>query len=263
MTIRSKLTWLFLSLFLALALPLAARAQSESTIYLQVDNSVPIWDLSGSYNLTATLDGAGGAPVPVSLTVDLTTDGRGHWSGQGTNFFAVGSEVLYGSYTASGKITNARGVTQASLTVRAKGIATVAGRSTKFRITAVYSDLEADPETGNLYGTARAKASFSGQGSARGSHDVTIPLPAGMDGTWTLAVSIFPLKPITGTATVTLSNGRVLPFMVNGNYSQKFGADKLKLKGTDAAKGSKLQVLTDEVSILNVDGKVLGQNVQY
>lgn len=262
MIIRSKFSWLFLPvLFLSVQL---SNAQAPSgTLIFNFDNSTPIWDISGSYHVVAPVEGAGGTPTDISFDVDITQDARGRITGSSGTTFTVGQDVLFGMYTVRGKVSSSGGVTRATMTVTLTGDGTISGRSTHFVIRANYSDVEPDPESGELFGNARASAHFSKLGNARDAFDFSAPLPSGMDGTWTLALDVTPLNKIRGTATITLSNGRNLPFNVNGSYSGRSDSAKMQLSGTGTAKGSRLKVITSGESLYGVKGNVLGQKVVY
>ena len=68
-------------------------------------------------------------------------------------------------------------------------------------------------------------------------------------------------KKSSGTATVTLSTGRVYPFSFTGTFTPRTEQWKLNLKGVNAGKGSNLQVIAQGSDITKIVGRVSGQSV--
>ena len=80
-----------------------------------------------------------------------------------------------------------------------------------------------------------------------------------MDGNWELALDLQSPdnKKIVGTGAATLSNGRVIPFTVSGNYSAAKLLTKLNLKG----EGGTVTLQNDTSHWALTKAKLLGQKV--
>src|SRR5205085_8671072 len=101
------------------------------------------------------------------------------------------------------------------LVVRLFGDDIIAGRQTQFSIVITYDLAVVE---GALQGISRGRAKFSTLGTAIVRNtEVSIPLPAGVDGSWSLQLNFIPLKRLGGSGTITLSNGRVLPMRLTGS----------------------------------------------
>ena len=89
-------------------------------------------------------------------------------------------------------------------------------------------------------------------------------LPAGMNGDWTLDTDIGSAgTKLTGTGTITLSNGRELGYQITGSYNSKSQSSKLKLVGEGDAVGTSLSLTTQGagMDLTALKAKVLGQTL--
>ena len=223
-------------------------------------DTVPIYDLSGSFQIDQTMIGAGGAEVGLSYSVDLTEDVRGTLTGSGETLLVVGNDFVAAAYTVRGKISRVADVTRVLLTVRLTGEDVIAGVSTPFNIQLVYT-LAITPETRTLDGTVRGSARFGQLGSSRIHSDVSIGLPGNADGGWTLQMNIVPLNQLAGSALIVLSNGRVLQAHLGGHYSVRLDQSTVHVTGFGDSRGNSATVVfATDVSFLQ--GQVFGQAVR-
>jgi hypothetical protein len=82
-----------------------------------------------------------------------------------------------------------------------------------------------------------------------------------MNGGWSLTLNLQPSgTKFLGDAILNLSNGRTLPFALNGTFSTKTGQSNLKLSGVNAGRGAKLNLTATGVppGLNKVSGNVLG-----
>ena len=92
---------------------------------------------------------------------------------------------------------------------------------------------------------------------------VQTALPAGMNGTWTLAFDVSPYgNRCTGTGSVTLSSGKTLPVAVTGSYAPKTGVSKLTLKGAGINLSLTGLLQNGQITMQKLTGKALGQTVR-
>jgi Cytochrome c554 and c-prime len=221
-------------------------------------SSVPVYDLSGSYQFNHAVAVAGGAAVNLSLGCSLAQDATGRLRGSGATNIQVGSDLFPAQYSVNGKVTGGGGkTTRASLSVRWTVQDTAAGG--KPSTISVQYNLEVN--LGLLNGTARGRAKLPGLGNGTIQTAVTgVPLPAGVDGSWYVTMN---LAPPGGSASVKLPNGRALQANPMVNYSARSGLERVKLSGTGTDRGTAITVnfLPTTGVLDSLSGKVLGQNV--
>ncbi|MBI3853805.1 MAG: hypothetical protein HY298_26570 [Verrucomicrobia bacterium] len=228
-----------------------------------------LWDIAGPYHVRQDIDTGGSGSIDLEFDINIAQDAKGKLSGTGSTTVTIGTDMVTGTYTVKGSVKTLNGVGVVSATVSVRGTGTIEGAPRSYSASIKYA-LVIDASTKMLVGHAKGKASASGLGSAPIDEDIAFPVPAGMDGSWTLALDIMPTgTKLDGTASITLSNGRMLPFDLNGSYSGTTDMSKIKLKGTvngaDDATGSKLGLLTGgSAAVLDaVAGKVLGQSFTF
>src|SRR6266404_3933946 len=267
MTIPAKAR-LFLVPVLVFSAHLCLADAPSGEINFSFDPAVlPLWDFSGTFQPAGqTIQGAGGDEVPLSLAVDLTHAANGRLSGSGITVVGIGADYVAANYTASGRASGESSDAKVNLSIRLKGVGTIAGRNTSFNISITYK-LQVKQEAGILAGTARGHASFGQAGGGPIKSDVAAPLPPGMDGSWLLQLDISDLNKLSGTGNIILSNTRTLPGNVNGSFSSSADQSKLKFTGLDDGKGSSLNLTLETSShgvsrIVKLKGKVLGQTLQ-
>jgi hypothetical protein len=262
---RHNIRLLVLAL-LVFSLQVCSAQAPSGTITIPVDPTVaPIWDLTGTLDVSQPVQSSGGE-VLLGFAIPVTQDARGRLTGSGVIFLDVNGETVASDFTADGRVSGGGDSTKVTLTVKLTGEDVVAGGQTPFNITITYK-LKVDPEGLVLVGTSRGNARFKSLG-IRGNikSDVSIPLPAGVDGSWAIQMDILALNNLGGTGSFALSNGRSLPANLTGSFSEKSNASKVKLTGFDEGLGSSvnLNFTTTEagVEIQKLRGKVLGQTVK-
>ncbi len=219
-----------------------------------------IWDLSGSYS---------GEFFDFDLTYDIFQDGKGKITG---SQHVVCDGYLDGYYVdmefdldIKGKIKQKNGVATVKINTKIKGTADVpyediwgAKMSGKQKITATI-----DPDSLTLIGTIQEKVSIKGH-SIKETDNFSLPLPSGMDGTWSLEIDVNDDgKNMVGNSQMELSNGEIRPFSAKGKYKAKTNETKFTLKGTGNASGCKLSPVINEGTgdVSSIKGKVLGQKI--
>jgi len=222
-------------------------------------NDVAVYDLTGSLQFDQTIIGAGQTEIPLSYGINITEDSRGFLTGSGTIEVAVGDNFVAADYTARGKVTTRGGLTRVSLVVHLKGEDAFGGLTTPFSINITYA-LTVAPESGTLEGTARGSARFGRLGSSRIHSDVSVPLPGGADGNWTLVMNIVSFDRLGGTAMVVLSNNRTLNFKISGRYSSSLDRSTVRLTGSGDSRGNNLTAIFDS-DLLFLRAKLFGQTV--
>lgn len=227
-----------------------------------------IWDLTGVYSIEQEILTEDFGYVDLVLTFFVVQDAKGKASGSGSTMIQMvqGNTVLEqsrGTYTVKGKVKSANGVTAADVAVKVTGEDVIFNGFRKFNITIRYK-MVVDSQAGRLIGMSKGKASAAGVGAAPIDDAAFHPLPAGMDGSWTLTMNIQDDgKKLGGTANARLSNGLDVPLGLKGKYSAKTDQSKIQLFGEDAFKGTKFKILLQGGSAIIVDwnAKVLGQKL--
>jgi len=95
---------------------------------------------------------------------------------------------------------------------------------------------------------------------------VTVPLPEGNDGRWTLTLNVVPNgNKLAGTAAIQFANGATLQFQLMGKRDPAKGKSKLVLVGAGQDKGASLQVTLggSGMEIESLRGTVSGQAVRF
>jgi hypothetical protein len=224
--------------------------------------TVPVYDLSGDYQFTQQIKGAGGAMIDLSFFVTLTESVTGQLTGSGVAIVSLDTNFFAATYSAHGRISGGLDSTRVTLSVRLSGSDVVAGVDSTFKISVNYK-LDVTPS--GITGTARGNASFSGLSGGPVHSDITpLSLPPGVNGNWNVVMNILPLQSLGGTGVITLSNGRLLNMKVGGHFSAKTGVSKVTLTGVNDSRGNtlKLSFLTDATEPDGVNGKLFGQKVK-
>ena len=264
-----KSRWLSLPL-LVLSLQYGlAQAPSGPVNFSFNSASTAVYDLSGIYELDQNIIGTGGTPTPLAITgMPLTHSHSGLLQGSGWIIVTIGDSAVGAFYNASGHVSGGAGnPTRVHLTVRLHGKDVVAGILTGFSMSVSY-DLEVDPASMSLLGSARGHASFSKlSGGPITSDSMAVPLPAGVDGTWSAQLEVVALGSLMGTGNIVLSNGRTLPVRLSGSFSGRTGLSKVHLSGyrsgdNDGRSTSlRMNFFTDAPQPAFLSGTMLGQKV--
>ncbi|MGD0059995.1 MAG: hypothetical protein ABSD58_11310 [Verrucomicrobiia bacterium] len=96
--------------------------------------------------------------------------------------------------------------------------------------------------------------------------DAGLLLPDDVTGDWTLETDISAEgKKLSGTGTLTLSNGRTFTYQITGSYNTRSQVAKLKLVGEGDATGTSLSLTTEGtgMELTALKGKVLGQTPTF
>jgi hypothetical protein len=264
-----KSCWLALPLLVLSLQSGLAQAPSGIVNFSFNSSSTAVYDLSGIYELDQDIIGSGGTATPLAITgMPLTHTHSGHLQGSGWITVTIGDSAVAAFYNASGRVSGGAGnPARVHLTVRLHGKDTVAGILTGFSISVSY-DLEVDPATMSLLGSARGHASFTKfPGGSVTSDSMAVPLPAGVDGTWSAQLDVVPLGHLVGTGEIVLSNGRILPVRLSGSFSGTTGLSKVHLSGyrsgdNDGRSTSlRMNFFTDAPQPDFLSGTMLGQKV--
>ena len=230
-----------------------AIAQLPSGQFSYAFTNTALWDLSGVYtNNTDTND------VVIS-TIDCQANGQ--ITGSRVEQYVNGADNATGTAAISGKASIKAGQLQARL-VSAGELSGVQGGgdylatfSSKGTTVPNASSLTVSTEE-----TIRDCA-VHGQ-CVTDTQRYSIALPQSMSGGWTLASDIAATgNKLTGTGTITLSNGRILSYQIIGSYNTRSQIAKLKFIGVGNAKGTSLSLTTQGtgMNLVTLKGKVLGQ----
>lgn len=251
--------------------------QAQTVVGFDFDTSnYPAWDLSGSYTLDQPISGAGGTLVPLTYTVYITHDAKGKLSSSGSMMVNVDGAIVYASYTLKGNVSGGGNDTRANFSVNFKGDDWFYGVRRTFNGHVSYK-LNVDPVGHTLLGTARGSISIQGSGSSQIKTDADLPLPSGVDGSWSVNMVGLTLNQFIGTGTIEvaafhspeLPGGwpatRILYTEVKGTYNSSKNLANTNLDGIDEDKGSNLNVKFEPGSIFptKMSGKVLGQKIKW
>jgi hypothetical protein len=216
--------------------------------------NTPLWDISGSYTNSDTNNVVIGV-IQQQVNGQIT----GFRTETFTNFMNYGEA----SGPVKGKVFETAGVVGARLKFKGE----ITGVSYLQEYTGSYSGKSTDtidPSTLTIFDSGPMRWCGAGGTCETHTSSDTIPLPAGMTGDWTLDLNVVPNgTKLTGTGTLTLSNGRTLTYQIIGNYKANNQTSKLKLVGLVDAVGTSLSLTTQGagMTLLTLKGKVLGQKL--
>ena len=231
--------------------------------------TTPVWDISGGYQITNHLQSAHLKPTAIAFpNLFVGVDSKGRIGGSGTTLVYVGNDIVGGDYKISGHMSGGGATTRANFSIHFKGNGIVAGVATTCNISPHYN-LQVGQASRALVGKATGSASFSHLGNGNLNSDIILPLPAGVDGGWTVVMDMIPFgNKLSGTAVIAVDNTppATLATKLSGNVSKSAMA-KVKLSGTGMSAGTQLNLQFIPVSGFtnlpaSVNGKVLGQKVK-
>ena len=237
--------------------------------------TAPVYDLTGSYAFDQQILGVGGTPIDLSFGVTIFQGVQGQLRIMDPTspftFVNIGNNQVVARYSLNGRILTSKGETHAKFNVHLHNTDVVAGVVRHFNINLRY-DLIVSPGTlglpGSMAGTVRGTAQIEGFGSGSVADTVSTVLPSSpglVDGSWNLSMNILPLGHLSGTGTVTLSNGRALQMRLSGNFSEATGLSKVNLNGIQGSQGNTLHVeflnTTNGVAIQTLRGHLFNQQV--
>jgi hypothetical protein len=230
----------------------------------------PVWDVSGTYQITNFMQGAKLQSRSVIFNdVALSVDAHGHLQGSGTIQVLVGDDPVTGDYRVSGNVTGGSTKTRVSFSIRFKGSGIVSGVLTTCNISARYN-LVIDPVSKSMAGKTTGNAHFSQIGSGNLKSDISLPLPPDANGGWNVTLEIVPFgTKLTGTAVILVTNTPVttLATKATGNQPKQSTKAKVKLSGYGHSAGTQLNLEFTPIPgatnlFATLKGKVLGQNVK-
>lgn len=274
MSIAKKSLFLSLPLF-ALSLWTCCAQVTSGPLNIPFGIDTPVFDITGDYALTQSVVGQGGALTDLSFGVSINNSPSGGLSGSGQTLVSIadGSFAPFAAnYVVRGKISGG-GTNNIRVTfvVQLSGRDTVVGNpNTPIHITVSYN-LIIDTSGLALNGTVRGSLKL-GNNSARINSTVgPIPLPQGVDGTWTLQMSIVALNRLSGSGVITVGTvvnanagtvGRVLDTGLTGSYSATSNLARVALVGRNGARGSTLNLtFFPDGTVNSMRGTILGQRV--
>jgi hypothetical protein len=241
---------------LALWLPIICSAQLTGQYSFPFTNTFPLWDVSGTYARSE-----GGLEVENMLAHApngaLTGTGSAHFSGNGRD--------ITGTEQTKGRVN---GVNTGRIAIVAAGKGEFTGSALGANISGPFSgtlNLTLNAETRIVSGTQSATLCVRGYGCPTITTNVSFALPENMTGSWTLTLDIGTTNNVVrGTATVQLSNGRMVSFNARGRYRANTGLTVLTLRGKGPALGVNLPLTLDSAgSITKLRGKLFGEKLVY
>jgi hypothetical protein len=277
---KSRLLF-FPILFGALSL---AFAQPSGVASFSFDRtSFPVWDFSGPYQLDHQVGGLGAASVELTYGVEIVQDLSGRLSGSGTTLVGIGSEFVAANYSLSGTVALGGPKARAIFSVRLTGQDFFAGQTRTFNISFSYN-LGVTNQAQHLIWRAvspvRGSVAIQGLGSASvvNGNLFSVPLPAGVDGHWTLIMQVIPFGRLAGTALASVDRVadpaqpvgfpivKNLSFSLVGAYHA--GMSQILLSPMPGSQGNSLQVRlssgADGVTVVSrLTGKLLGQSISF
>jgi len=247
-------------------------AQSDSNLLTFVFGppATPVWDISGTYQITNHMQGAKLRPMEIVFhDIILSVDDKGKVGGAGTILTYAGDDYVGGDYKVSGKVSGGGEKTQVKFNVKFNGNGIVSDVSTTCKINAKYN-LTVLPAVLAMGGKVTGNANFKQLGNGDLKSDIVLPLPPGADGGWIVKMDVYPYgRKISGSAMMLVNNipTTTLATKVTGNVPSKSLVVKTKLSGYGNSSGAKLNL--DFVPVYGatnlpskVEGKILGQKVK-
>jgi hypothetical protein len=265
---------------LACCLQFASAQAPSGNISFSFDTAtIPVWDLSGAYQIEQDMIGTEGTLTHVSYSIYIVQDSTGRLRNSDTTTIYVGDNAMAVKYTVSGTVTRSKDVAKANFSVNLSGNDTFNGFNRRVHLGAHYT-LQVDEQSLSLTGNGRGSVNLGGLGSGRLNSDVTIPLPSGATGAWNVQMNILALNRLGGSGSVTTFNGdpnstpdvtafvRSMPTSLSGSFSDSTGIAKVRLSGSGTtARGTTLNLQftsdADGNQIVSLSGRVLGQTIKY
>ena len=219
-----------------------------------VFTDTPLWDVSGSYtNATVTND---------LVIVNIQQHADGKVSGTRIEPYVAGLNHRLSSGAIAGRMVNNADALSANLRSNGHLIGVENGAAYTGKFTTKETLLLVPAafmiiDTGSIRDCVSGHCVTSPAGGA-------FPLPHGMKGNWMLTFTTATRRnKLTGTATVTLSNGRALDYVVHGLWTVPNEIAKLRLVGTGDAAGTWLTITTQgpAMAVVALKGHVLSQKL--
>lgn len=262
-------------------------AQTTAPIFYFGPPAAPVWDISGTYVITNHVQSSTIQPMDIVYQgLNINVNARGRLEGYGTIVVLVGDNAagnsVGGDYRVAGSISGGGAKTRVNLSIHFRGSGTVAGLFTTLTVNSTYN-LVVNPTNLTLVGTVSGSAHFAYIGSANLKSDISLPLPANVDGGWNVTVYELPYgNRLSGTAVVQVDSNvqvdtddgndsdpnepAVLATKLTGTISTS-GVHRERLSGWGQSSGTLLNLTYTPIAGQSpvgatVSGKVLGQNVK-
>jgi hypothetical protein len=253
--------WMPAVLLASLYLCLVEQALAAPVSFSISSSSAPVYDLTGSYRFDQQSFAAGGIRAGLSLSLSVTQDATGRLQGSGLTSVGIGDESYPATYLVTGKVSGGGKVTRATLVARLQGQDPAGDVDPSLAISVQYNLVVS---RGALKGTARGSAELPklGSGSIR-SLISGVPLPAGVDGSWSVQMDMLALSKPGGTGSIIFPNGRILQTSLAGSPSTPLGLERIRLSGTNGNEGSRLNInfFPRTSALQSLSGRILGQTV--
>jgi hypothetical protein len=251
----------FLLPLLLLALPAAAQVPSGTFTYTFTNR--PLWDFSGTYYH------AGVEYTGISTTT-LSIGPRGGVTGSFEEFDTnhANGDFFNGAGVMTGRTYSTPYLTGMLLYWHGLYHATHNGRPYRQTVSAQANDL-LDPTIPALQLHWAADWCVIGGGCTerKGVWGSTTPdLEPGMTGDWALSITLEPVADqLTGSAVLTLSNGRAFTYSARGHFYPLRNLAVLTLTGTGDGTGTSvtLTALGSQMNLNTLTANVLGQKVKF
>jgi hypothetical protein len=240
---------------------LAAESGAAFVDFNFTGGSLPLYDLTGDYRLDQQVRPPEGPPLTLSLTLALVQDALGRLHGAGSNTVRLGGDSYAATYEVNGRVSGGGRRTRATLTVRAHGQGTVAGGNPALALTVRY-DLEVG--AAGLAGKAHGTVFSAGLGRLPVRSQISgIPLPAAVDGSWSVHLDPPAAGERSGSGWVTLPNGRNVRALLTGGSTGVTNVDRVKFSGTTVDRGNAMTIYYDAetLALRKLSGRLLGQAV--
>lgn len=238
----------------------AEQAVSDPIHLTFTDATAPIYDLSGTYRFDHDFL-AGGNPTRLTFSISVRQDASGRLQGSGPTVVRLGNDNYPGVFTVNGRISGGGKQTRAALVAHVQEADPGVGAKPAFSISVQYN-LEVSP--GGLKGTGRGSARFAQAGSGSIKSAISgVPLPPGVDGSWSVQMNLPPLSKFSGTGAILLPNGRSLQTSLSGSSAALSGLSSVKLAGTSVDQGNTVSIsfYPQTRTLQKLSGKILGQTV--
>jgi hypothetical protein len=241
-----------LLVLVAILWPLVSSAQWVGGFSFNFAGDQAVWDLSGIHSISnSTLE----------IEQSLAHAPNGRVTGTHALQLRESGATIRANETMRGRVGVARG----QVTLAASGTGRFTGMVSGFPVSGTTSSSTAfalDPTSRTVGGRQSATFCVPARGCQTFRTNVSFALPEGVDGSWSLTLSITNDAPVRGVATVQLANGRTLDWNVRGRVKGEMA--RLRLVGIDETRGIGLQAkLGSDGSLRSLRGKLFGQPVRF
>jgi hypothetical protein len=236
-----------------LLIPSGVFAQSPSGHFQFSITNLLLWDISGTYHRTGNFS---------VVTASFDQHANGQITGARSEIYDHGNDHVEGTAAIVGRMTSKPPLV--GYIDRWKGTYSgIANGQDYFASASAKATSTINSVAKTIQSNASVKVCPAHGKCATSLDSLEIPLPDGMDGTWSIALDLVSQgNTVSGTASVLLSNDRSLPYSVAGRFSSKTGASTLKLTGSGEALKTRLMVSLQGTNLVSISGVVLGQKLK-